>query len=61
MDSAMPRRRIDPTDLFAGLAVIVGCAIVAWLSAGYGLGTPRRMGRASFRSHSASSAPASVP
>jgi putative tricarboxylic transport membrane protein len=46
--SSKPSAGIDRTDLFAGLAVVLGCGVFAWLATGYGLGTPRRMGAGGF-------------
>ncbi len=43
-----PPKGVDRPDLVAGLAVIAGCAATAWISAGYGLGVPRRMGAGAF-------------
>ncbi|RBI85818.1 hypothetical protein DRV85_08850 [Rhodosalinus halophilus] len=39
---------VDFTDLVVGLAAMAGCAITAWISTGYELGTPRRMGAGAF-------------
>lgn len=47
MDRETPRG-LDITDLVVGLAVVAGCAATAWISAGYELGTPRRMGAGAF-------------
>lgn len=41
-------RGVDVTDLVVGLAAVAGCAFTAWMSAGYELGTPRRMGAGAF-------------
>lgn len=44
----MRPRGVDVTDLAVGTAVVVGCALTAWISAGYELGAPRRMGAGAF-------------
>ncbi|MCE8005628.1 tripartite tricarboxylate transporter TctB family protein [Aestuariivita sp.] len=41
-------RGVNQSDLVAGLAVVIGCGVAAWIGAGYGLGTPRRMGAGAF-------------
>jgi hypothetical protein len=39
---------VNVTDLAVGLAAVAGCACTAWISTGYELGTPRRMGAGAF-------------